>query len=394
MKVVVLKETRSGERRTALVPEGARTLVRQELEVRVSKGAGMGAGIADAEYRAAGALVADQAEALVGADLVLGVNPPSAEVVDALSAGTILVSFLDPLGNPALAASLAGRGVTAVAMELVPRVTRAQSMDALSSQATVAGYRAALLAAHHLPKFLPMFTTAAGTIRPASALVLGAGVAGLQAIATLRRLGAVVKAFDVRPEVKEQVESLGASFLESEEEVAAEGEGGYAAELTEDQHDKELALIASAIDKSDVVVTTAQIPGRPAPVLVTRAMLDSMADGSVVVDLAGEDGGNCEAARNGEIVVESGVTVIAPDNLPATLPVHASSMYSRNIVALVGEMIGEHGVLAIDPDNDVLGPATLTRDGEIADDRVRAAAFARNDRKSGRSLSSSQAEIR
>ena len=374
MKVAVLRETRTGERRVAVVPDGVRHLAGHGLDVGVPTGAGLRAGVSDAEYEAAGARIfPDNAAAVDGSGLVLGINPPSHETSATLAAGTVLVSFLDPLGNPGLARRLAERGVTAVSMELVPRITRAQSMDALSSQATVAGYRAALLAASHLPRFLPMFTTAAGTIRPAGALVLGAGVAGLQAIATLRRLGAVVKAFDVRPEVKEQVESLGASFLEAGEEVSAEGEGGYAAELTEDQHERELALIASAIDKADVVITTAMIPGRAAPVLVTRAMLAAMRDGSVVVDLAAEAGGNCEATQLGESVLVSGVTVLGPENLPANLPVHASAMYSKNIVTLVGEMVGPDGGINVDPANDVLGPATLAREGEITNERVRAA---------------------
>ena len=246
-------------------------------------------------------------------------------------------------------------------------------MDALSSQATVAGYRAALIAAAHLPKFLPMFTTAAGTIRPAKALVLGAGVAGLQAIATLRRLGAVVQAFDVRSAVKEQVQSLGATFLEAPEQVSGEGEGGYAKELSEEQHQRELALIAGAVGDMDVVITTAQIPGRVAPLLITRAMLASMRDGSVVVDLAAEGGGNCEATRAGETVTEAGVTVLGPVNLPATLPVHASAMYSRNVVTLVGEMLDDDGALSINLDSDVIGPATVTHGGKILNERVRAA---------------------
>jgi NAD(P) transhydrogenase subunit alpha len=372
MKVAVVKETRTGESRVALVADGVKALAKAGLDVHVESGAGAGAGASDDEYREAGATVGrSAAEVLAGADLVLHLNPPDDALVDALSEGSILVSFLDPLGSPQLARKLADRKVTAISMEMVPRITRAQSMDALSSQATVAGYKAVLLAATHLPRFLPMFTTAAGTIRLGKALVLGAGVAGLQAIATARRLGAVVEAFDVRPAVKEQVESLGASFLEAEEEVTAEGEGGYAAELSADQHEKELQLIAGAIAAADLVITTAQIPGRPAPLLVTDEMLASMKTGSVVVDLASESGGNCSATKAGETVVAHGVQVMGPVNIPATIPVHASQMYSKNVVTLVGEFLGEEGELALDFENDVIGPATVTHGGEVRSERVR-----------------------
>ena len=374
MNVAVLKESRSGESRVALVPAGVKTLARLGLDVVVESGAGIAAGVPDDAFVEAGAtIVGSSSEALQGAGLVLRVNPPSLtdpDEVSGLSSGTILVSFLNPLGEPALVKALRDGGVTAISMEMVPRITRAQSMDALSSQATVAGYKAVLLAADHLPRFLPMFTTAAGTIRPGKALVLGAGVAGLQAIATARRLGAVVEAFDVRPAVKEQVESLGATFLEADEDVTAEGEGGYAAELSEDQHAKELQLIAGAISEADIVVTTAQIPGRDAPLLVTDEMLATMRPGSVVVDLASESGGNCSATRSGETVIAHGVQVMGPVNIPATIPVHASQMYSKNIVTLVGEFVGEEGV-ALDFENDVVGPATVTHGGEVRNERVR-----------------------
>lgn len=373
MKVAVVKETRDGESRVALVPAGVKALVKAGLDVVVESGAGTRAGVTDDDYREAGAAVAGSAsEALDGAGVVLHINPPADDELG-LASGTILVSFLNPLGEPSLSKRLAERGVTAISMEMVPRITRAQSMDALSSQATVAGYKAVLLAAEHLPKFLPMFTTAAGTIRPAKALVLGAGVAGLQAIATARRLGAVVEAFDVRPAVKEQVESLGATFLEADDDVTAEGEGGYAAELSDDQHAKELQLIAGAIAGADIVITTAQIPGRPAPLLVTEEMLRSMKDGSVVVDLASETGGNCEATKTGETVIAHGIQVMGPVNIPATIPVHASQMYSKNIVTLVSEFIGDEGSIELDFDNDVIGPATVTHGGEVRNDRVRAA---------------------
>jgi NAD(P) transhydrogenase subunit alpha len=377
MKVAVPKETRSGERRVALVPLGVQTLTKLGLTVTVEAGAGAASGISDDEYRAAGATVAaDARETLRDAGLVLRVNPPSLSDPDEtsdLGAGAILVSFLSPLTNLDLVRRLADAKVTAISMELVPRITRAQSMDALSSQATVAGYKAVLLAAEHLPKFLPMFTTAAGTIRPGRALILGAGVAGLQAIATARRLGAIVEAFDVRPAVKEQVESLGAKFLEAEHAVTAEGEGGYAKELSEEQHKRELELIAGAIAGADIVITTAQIPGRQAPLLITEDMVKSMRPGSVIVDLAAESGGNCALTKAGETVVANGVQILGPTNLPATIPVHASQMYSKNVTTLLGEFVDKEGNVALDFDNDVVGPATVTHAGEVRNERVRQA---------------------
>ncbi len=372
MKVAVLKETRAGERRVALVPQGVKALLKAGLEVTIQTGAGLASSVPDAEYKEAGATIAaSAAEALRDAGMVLAVNAPPPADVAAMSEGTILVSFLNPLTNPDLVRALAASKITGIAMEMIPRITRAQSMDALSSQATVAGYKAVLIAADHLPKFLPMFTTAAGTSRPAKALILGAGVAGLQAIATARRLGAVVLAFDVRPAVKEQVESLGASFLEADEEVAAEGEGGYAKELSEDQHKKELDLIAGAIVDCDIVITTAQIPGRDAPLLITEDMVRSMRPGSVIIDLASESGGNCALTQSGETVVEHGVHILGPVNLPAGIPVHASQMYSKNIVTLVGEFVGEEGQVELDMENDVVGPSTVTHEGQVTNERVR-----------------------
>ena len=369
MKVAVLKETRPDERRVALVPMGVRTLVKNGLEVVVESGAGDSSAASDSEYIEAGATIAGNAsDAANGAQIVLGVNAPA---LTGIAEGTILVSFMNPLGDADLVRGMASGKITGISMEMVPRITRAQSMDALSSQATVAGYKAVLMAADHLPKFLPMFTTAAGTIRPGRALILGAGVAGLQAIATARRLGAIVEAFDVRPAVKEQVESLGAKFLESEEEVVAEGEGGYAKELSADQHQKELDLIAGAIVESDIVITTAQIPGRDAPLLITEDMVKSMKTGSVIVDLASESGGNCALTRSGETVVAHGVQILGPANIATLLPVHASQMYSKNIVTLISEFIDEEGKLALDFENDVVGPSTVTHAGEIRNERVR-----------------------
>ena len=372
MRVAVLKETRSAENRVALVPLGVKNLVKRGLTVTVQTGAGETSGVSDLMYREAGAEIAASAqETLEDAKLILVVNPPSSNELAHLSEGSILVGFLDPLSDPDLVSRLIDLKVTGISMELVPRISRAQSMDALSSQATVAGYKAVLLAANHLPKFLPMFTTAAGTIRPAKALILGAGVAGLQAIATARRLGAVVEAFDVRPAVKEQVESLGASFLESEEEVTAEGEGGYAKELTEDQHNKELELIGDALIDTDIVITTAQIPGREAPVLITEDMVKTMKYGSVIVDLAAESGGNCELSEAGETVLAHGVQILGPSNLPTTIPVHSSQMYSKNIVTLISEFLGDDGQLQLDFENDVVGPSTVTHGGEIQNERVK-----------------------
>lgn len=377
MKVAVVKETRPGEARVALVPQGVKALLDAGLSVTVQAGCGLAAGASDEAYVEAGASIAGSAEeALAGAGIVLHINAPSLadpDEVGLLEDGTILLSFLDPLGDPERVRALARGGVTAISMEMVPRISRAQSMDALSSQATVAGYKAALMAADSLPKFLPMFTTAAGTIRPAKALILGAGVAGLQAIATARRLGAVVEAFDVRPAVKEQVQSLGATFLEADEDVTAEGEGGYAAELSEDQHKKELALIAGAIENADIVITTAQIPGREAPLLITEEMVATMRPGSVIVDLASESGGNCAVTRSGETVISHGVQILAPVNLPATIPVHASQMYSKNVVTLLGELVGDEGGIELDFENDVVGPATVTHGGAVVNERVKSA---------------------
>ena len=379
MRVAVLKETRAGERRVALVPMGVKALVKAGLDVTVQAGAGETSSISDAEYREAGAQVAvTAADVLQGAGMILAVNAPEPETVSGMAAGTILVSFMNPLSDLDLVKRLVDAKVTGVSMELVPRITRAQSMDALSSQATVAGYKAVLVAAGHLPKFLPMFTTAAGTIRPGKALILGAGVAGLQAIATARRLGAIVQAFDVRPAVKEQVESLGASFLEADEDVVAEGEGGYAKELSEDQHKKELELIAGAVVDTDIVITTAQIPGRQAPLLITEEMVKSMRPGSVIVDLASESGGNCELTKSGETVVVHGVQILGPTNLATTIPVHASQMYSKNIVTLVSEFLGEDGAVDLDFENDVIGPSTVTHAGEVRNERVRDALQAAN----------------
>ncbi|MDT8340170.1 MAG: Re/Si-specific NAD(P)(+) transhydrogenase subunit alpha [Longimicrobiales bacterium] len=376
MKVAVLAEVHPGERRVALVPASVKDLLKAGAEVTVQSGAGIPASISDAEYVEAGATVApDVAATLAGASVLLGVQPrPEGRgpgEVGSLPKGMVVISFMDPLGAPERAKALADAGLSAFSMELIPRTTRAQRMDALSSQANLAGYKAVLLAADHLPKVLPMFMTAAGTIRPGKALVLGAGVAGLQAIATAKRLGAKVEAFDVRPAVKEQVQSLGATFLETEGDVTAEGEGGYAKELSEEQHRKELELIAAHIHDADMVITTAQIPGKQAPLLITEEMVQSMRPGSVIVDMAASTGGNCALSVAGDTVERHGVTIIGPDNLPATVPVHASQLYARNVVTFLLEMV-QDGQLVVDLENDVVGPSCLAHEGEVRNDRVRA----------------------
>lgn len=372
MKVTVLGETRPDERRVAVVPDTVREMKKLGIEVVVQSGAGQRCSFPDDLYQAAGATIAqDSRAALQGADAVLKVQPPSEAELAELPKGALLISLLNPLGDVAAAKRLADAGVSAFALELVPRTTRAQSMDVLSSQAMVAGYKAVLLAADTIPKLLPMFMTAAGTIRPAKALILGAGVAGLQAISTARRLGAKVEAFDVRPAVKEQVQSLGATFLEAEHEVTAEGEGGYAKELSEEQHERELELIAKHIKDADIVITTAQIPGRPAPLLVTEEMLGTMKPGSVLVDLAAESGGNVAGSKPGQVVERDGVTILGPVNLPSTIPYHASQMFSKNAWTFLKEMVTKDEGLVVDLTNDVVGPTCLTHAGEVRNERVR-----------------------
>lgn len=334
-----MAETRAGENRVALTPDAVRFYGDRRSHLRIQSGAGVAASFEDAEYEDAGVEVHPDLDGLLdGAEIVLKVQPPSATEVAALPAGSFLVSHLGHGGSAEVVDALASKNVTAFAVERIPRTTRAQKMDVLSSQSTIAGYLAVLLGASAMTRFIPMLTTAAGTIRPAKALVLGAGVAGLQAIATARRLGAVVSAFDVRSAVKEQVESLGAKFLEAEMDENAEDEGGYAKALSTEQHERELALIAAQLPETDLVVATAQIPGNPAPVLITAAMTASMRPGSVVVDLAAETGGNCELSEHGKTTVHGGVAVMGPSNLPSRLAFHASSMYARNMAEFVGHV--------------------------------------------------------
>ncbi len=366
MKVGVPKETLEHEFRVALVPDVVRKLVDRGVEVVVEAGAGEGASFTDDFYRDAGAAVLGSAGEVLGAtDVVLSVQPPRLADVGLLKEGAVVVSFLQPVRDRAILDALAARGVTAVSMNRVPRISRAQTMDALSSQSNIAGYKAVLVGATALGKILPMLVTAAGTIRPSSVFVLGAGVAGLQAIATARRLGAVVTAFDVRPVVKEQVESLGAKFLEVElVEEETETAGGYAKELSEESHRREQELLHKTLQSVDIVITTALIPDKPAPRLITEEMVRDMRPGSVIVDLAAETGGNCELTEPGREVVKHGVTIIGELNLPATVAVNASQMYSRNVVTLLEEMIHE-GQLKVDLENDVVGPSTITHEGEL-----------------------------
>src|SRR5579859_4475661 len=372
MRVAVPRETAAGERRVALVPDGVGRLRALGMEVAVQAGAGEGSYFLDDAYREAGAVIVDDAAGtLAGAAAVLKVQAPTAAEVALLPAGSALISFLQPATEGEAVRALAKAGVTAFSLELVPRISRAQSMDALSSQAGVAGYKAVLVAADRLGKFFPMLMTAAGTIAPARVLVLGAGVAGLQAIATARRLGAVVEAFDVRPAVREEVQSLGARFLELELDVAeAQGSGGYAREQSEEFLARQRDLIGKAVAASDVVITTAAIPGRRAPLLVTEAMVRSMRPGSLLVDLAADTGGNCEVTRAGEDVVLDRVTVHGASNLPSQMPLHASQLYSRNVTSLLQLLVAE-GALAINLEDEIIKGACVTHGGEIVSERAR-----------------------
>ncbi len=359
MRVAVPMETAAGERRVALVPETVSKLSAVGFEIRVVRGAGAAAGFGDDEYASAGAELSDQSDLAAGADAVVRVARPSPDEIAELSAGTVLIGFLQPLTDTEGIDLLRKQGVLAFAMESIPRTTRAQSMDALSSQATVAGYKAVLLAADRVQKLFPMLMTAAGTIAPVRALVIGAGVAGLQAIATARRLGAVVSAFDVRPAVKEQVESLGAAFLElgvSGEETA----GGYAKELSPEEQAQQQAALEERIPEFDVVITTAAVPGRPAPKLIPASAVERMSSGSVIVDLAAESGGNCELTVPGEVVDHGGVTVDGTTNLPSLMAFHASQLYSRNVAALL-QHLAPNGALELDWDDEITSGACVTK---------------------------------
>lgn len=379
MIVGVPKETFPGERRVALAPGAAPALTRASLDVLVETSAGAEAGFPDSAYADKGARIAESRERLFAeADVVVQVRGPGAAGeagradTGRLRPGQTLIGFSDPLGEPAAARAVAERGVSALAMELVPRITRAQAMDALSSMATIAGYKAVLLAAGALPRMFPMMMTAAGTVTPARVFVVGAGVAGLQAIASARRLGARVEAYDVRPAVKEQVESLGAAFVELPLETgAAEDAGGYAKAQDESFYRRQRETMTRVVANSDVVVTTALVPGRTAPVLVTADMVAGMARGSVVVDLAAERGGNCELTKGDETVVSpNGVTVLGPTNLPATVPYHASQMYAKNVSTLLLHLVKDGG-LALDLDDEITAGALVSHEGRVVHPRVR-----------------------
>jgi NAD(P) transhydrogenase subunit alpha len=370
LRIGVPRETAPDEKRVALVPETAGRLAKSGFEVVVESGAGVAASHTDADYQAAGATIAGDARALFAtADVVLKVREPlpgpGGHEADLLREGSVLITLFNPARNADLIARLTARRITAFAMELMPRTTRAQKMDALSSMSTAAGYKAALLAATTLGRFFPLLMTAAGTIAPARVFVLGAGVAGLQAIATSRRLGAVVEAFDVRPAVREEVQSLGATFVHLElTDEKLVGEGGYAKALSADQEAKERDLIHQHVKGSDVVITTALVPGRKAPVLITEAMVRDMRPGSVIVDLAAETGGNCELTKAGEVTVAHGVTIHGPLNIAATLPVHASQMYSRNISALLLNLVKD-GALNLDFEDDITRDTCVTHEGRV-----------------------------
>jgi NAD(P) transhydrogenase subunit alpha len=373
LQIGVPREVREHERRVALVPESVRALVALGHGVIVESGAGLGARHGDAEYVDAGATIAADTAGLYGAaELVAKVGAPTTAEHPLLREGQLVVAFLNPLGDAAGAAALAATGTAAIAMELIPRITRAQSMDALSSQATVAGYRGVLYGASTLGRFMPMLMTAAGTVKPSRVLVLGAGVAGLQAIATARRLGAVVTAFDVRPAVREQVESLGARFLEIElGEQDTETAGGYAKELSEEAHRLEQELVSRAVADSDMVVTTALIPGRPAPRLIVDDAVAAMRAGSVIVDLAAEAGGNCEGTVPGQVVERHGVTIIGTLNLPSTMATHASQLYAKNVESLL-KLLSRDGALVIDLEDEIVRESLVCQGGAVVNPRVAA----------------------
>ena len=366
MIIAVLKEKAKDECRVALVPESVKALTKQNLEVWIEKGAGEASSFTDQTYIDAGAKIKDSApEILSSANILIKVQKPESDEIGQMKPDTVIVSFLGALFNKDLVEQLKKAKVTAIGLDAVPRITRAQKMDALSSMSSIAGYKAVLIAANSLGKYMPMMMTAAGTIPPARALVLGAGVAGLQAIATARRLGAIVEAFDVRPAVKEQVESLGAKFVEVKlEEEETETKGGYAKELSEESQKKQKQAIHNHAKRADIVITTALIPGKPAPLLITKETVGEMANGSVIVDLAGEQGGNCELTKPGETIVQNGITIHSPLNITSLLPVHASQLYSKNISALIDLLIKE-GELNLDFEDEIIKNATITHKGEI-----------------------------
>lgn len=367
------------------MPEVVGKLKAKGLEVLVQRGAGAEALLPDDAFLAAGAELSDDAAEVWRSDIVVKIAPPSAEEIGRLGSGSILIGFLAPLSSPATTRALAAAKATAFAMEAIPRISRAQSMDALSSQSNVAGYKAALLGAESMGRFYPMLMTAAGTIPPAKVLVLGAGVAGLQALATAKRLGARTTGYDVRPEVAEQVHSLGAQWLDLG--LEASGEGGYARELTEAERAQQQQALTDAIKGFDVVITTALVPGRPAPKLVTKEAVEGMKPGSVIIDLAGEAGGNCELTEPGETVVRHDVKIVSPLNLPSTMPEHSSQLFARNVLSLLDLFVGEEGALKLDFDDEIIAGACIVRDGEILHAGAKAAAGVADETPNGGSPS-------
>jgi len=364
--VGVCKETKQNEKRVALTPEGTEKLLSLGFDITVESGAGAHSSYTDQSYEEAGAAIEQNREELLKkCDLLLAVQAPDEKTINSMKSGAVLISFIWPLQNSDYVEHLKKQNITALAMDTIPRISRAQTMDALSTMSNIAGYKAALLGANQLDKYMPMMMTAAGTIPPAKVLVLGAGVAGLQAIATAKRLGAVVEAFDIRPVVKEQVESLGATFVEVPiEEEETESKGGYAKELTERNKQKQREVIHQHVKKSDIVITTALIPGKPAPLLVTKAMVEDMAPGSVVVDIAAEQGGNCEVTKPGKTSDHRGVSIVAPLNIPSLLAFHASKLYSKNILSLLNLLVDD-GQLTFDFEDDIILNATVTHNGDI-----------------------------
>lgn len=373
MNVVVLRETQPGEARTALMPESVKKLIDLKCTVLVEHDAGLAAARTDDDYRAAGADVSSDRDALLAnADVLAVVNRPPADDFTKLKTNAVVIGFLRPLDEPAAILPAVDHNITTFSVELIPRITRAQAMDALSSMATVAGYKAVLIGATHIPRMFPLLMTAAGTVPPARVLVLGAGVAGLQAIATARRLGAVVEGYDVRAAAGEQVKSLGATFLEVDlGGLKTEDAGGYAVELSEEAMNRGRTLIAEHAKTADVIVTTAQVPGRRAPLLITEEAVNGMKRGSIVIDLAGSTGGNCALSQADVTVERDGVTILAPTNLPATVPVHASQLYSRNITSFLSLLV-KNGELQIDMNDDVVGPSCVTHQGQVVNQRVAA----------------------
>jgi NAD(P) transhydrogenase subunit alpha len=371
MRIGVPKETAAGEHRVSLVPEVVGKLKGKGIDVLVQSGAGEEALVPDEAFAQAGAELTPDAGEVWRSDVVVTISPPDPEQIRALGQGSILIGFLAPLSSPRTTKALADAGATAFAMESIPRISRAQSMDALSSQANVGGYKAALLGAEEMGRFYPMLMTAAGTIPPAKVLVLGVGVAGLQALATAKRLGARTTGYDVRPEVAEQVQSLGAQWLDLG--LEASGEGGYARELTDEERARQQQALTDAIKGFDVVITTALVPGRPAPKLVTAEAVQGMKPGSVIVDMAGETGGNCELTEPGQTVVEHDVKIASPLNLPSSMPEHSSQLFARNVLALLELLIGEDGALVLDFDDEVIAGACVVRDGQIVNEAAKSA---------------------